>query len=160
MLDSDVTSLVIATTLGVVLVQISINDIQTFRIPDPVCLSLMVAGLSLASVMSSQPLTVHLIGAFAGYSSLAMFGEIFYWLRGQEGLGLGDAKLFAAAGAWLGWPALPFVLLGASVMGLAAMLVLCAAGAPQRQIPFGPFLSIAFWVIYVAGAPGLPVTWL
>jgi leader peptidase (prepilin peptidase) / N-methyltransferase len=49
-------------------------------------------------------------------------------LRGQEGLGGGDAKLIAAAGAWCGLALLPFVILGSAVAGLLAALGLALAG--------------------------------
>jgi leader peptidase (prepilin peptidase)/N-methyltransferase len=84
------------------------------------------------------------IGAAAGYASLALFGAFYFRLRGRDGLGLGDAKLFAAGGAWLGWEALPLVLAVAAVAGLA--FALAVARRPGAQIAFGPCLALGIWV--------------
>lgn len=80
-------------------------------------------------------------------------------IRGREGLGAGDAKLMAAAGAWLGWSLLPDVILLAALLGiLATMLGRIKGRAIDRgtTIPFGPFLAIAIWLTYVYGPLLLP----
>jgi len=71
-------------------------------------------------------------------------------LRGREGLGQRDAKLFAAAGAWLGTAALPQVILLAAAMALliAAALGLAATRLHDHtSLPFGPFLELDTWPI-------------
>jgi leader peptidase (prepilin peptidase) / N-methyltransferase len=77
-------------------------------------------------------------------------------LRHQEGLGLGDVKLAGAAGAWLGWQALPYVVLLASTLGLVWVGVAAiqrGRGAIQERIPFGIALCFAIWVIWLYGPP-------
>lgn len=152
-------TILIAAALGLVLLLLSAEDLRSRRIPDVLSLPLILAGIAGAAAWSDQAVAVHAIGAVVGYATLAMLGEVYFRTRGREGLGLGDAKLFAAAGAWLGWPALPFVLLAASALGLITVLLLGIAGRQTREIPFGPALSLAFWMIFIWGAPGLPITW-
>jgi leader peptidase (prepilin peptidase)/N-methyltransferase len=78
-------------------------------------------------------------------------------LRGREGLGQGDAKLLAAGGAWLGWEALPWVVLLAAMLGLALALFRRARGVAltrETALPFGPPLALAIWIIRLHGFPG------
>ena len=75
--------------------------------------------------------------------------------RGRDGLGLGDAKLLAASGAWLGLEGIAPTLLAASLSGLAAALIGHVAGRPiaaETRVPFGPFLAGATWLIWLYGA--------
>ena len=76
-------------------------------------------------------------------------------MRGREGLGRGDAKLLAAAGAWVGVRALPQVVLAAALAGLVAAACLRLAGVrlgAQSALPFGPFLALATWLVWLAPA--------
>ena len=147
---------VISVLLAAVLAAISVFDLRHFRIPDALSLPLVAAGLGLAwavpMLAGNQPVFAdHLIGAAGGFLVMAAVGEGYFRLRGFEGLGLGDAKLFAAAGAWLGWQSLPLVLLIAALGGLAYALVQRRnAGA---ALAFGPWISLAFfgcwlWQLY------------
>lgn len=129
--------------LAVMLLVIAAIDFRTFRIPDWLSLPLIAAGL-LRAIALGEAWPSHVIGAGVGYISLAVFGALYFRLRGRDGLGLGDAKLFAAAGAWLGWQALPLVLTVAAVAGLAFALV--TRRHPAAQLAFGPWLALALWV--------------
>ena len=89
-----------------------------------------------------------------GLTLFLAVGIIFRRLRGYEGLGGGDAKLFAAAGAWVGWLGLPSVLLVASVTALGVVLVMIAAGRrgiTGEEIAFGPYLCFGFWIVWLYG---------
>jgi leader peptidase (prepilin peptidase)/N-methyltransferase len=148
--------------LGAFLLAIAIWDARTMRIPDFFSLPLIVLGLGAAIVVSRLPLYEHLIGAAAGYAVLAALAFLYQRARGQEGLGLGDAKLLAAGGAWLGWAALPSVLLAGSFTGLGHALVRAALGgaaARDRRIPFGPHLAFAIFLIWLIGPFGAPAIW-
>ena len=75
-------------------------------------------------------------------------------LRGRDGLGEGDAKLLAAAGAWVTWMGLPEVMLVAALTGLAVALAGRLAGQKmeaQTAIPFGPCLAFATWIAWLYG---------
>lgn len=122
------------------LLAIAAWDARHLRIPDALSLPLIAAGLAWAA-WAGEPWRAHLLGAALGYASLAGFGALFFRWRGREGLGLGDAKLFAAGGAWLGWQALPLVLALAAVAGLAFALA-TTRSRPGAEIAFGPWLAL------------------
>ena len=142
--------------LGWVLLALSIADFLTLRLPDVLTLPLTVIGLALSLALpESRPIT-HLIGAAAGFCALYTIALLYRSLRGREGLGLGDAKLAAAAGAWLGWQALPFVVLIACAAGfvwIGVGVMLRGRDALQEEIAFGLPLCFAFWLVWLYGVP-------
>ncbi len=72
--------------------------------------------------------------------------------------GLGDVKLFAAAGAWVGWQGLPSVLLiGAAASPVAAFILSWAKGARglRQTVPFGPYLALGLWITWLYGPVNL-----
>ncbi|MGC1886837.1 MAG: prepilin peptidase, partial [Stellaceae bacterium] len=92
-----------------------------------------------------------------GYLSLVAIAALYRALRSREGLGGGDAKLLAASGAWLGAAALPQVILLAALSALAAAGFLRLAGIRlgiHSALPFGPFLALATWVLWLFGPFG------
>lgn len=135
--------------LFALLLAVSVSDVRTYRIPDILNAALVVTGMAFALLASRQEAGSHAIGAVAGFISLGAFGEVFYRLRGREGLGLGDAKLFAGAGAWLGWAGLPLVLLIASLSGLLAALLFRRALVDGDRIAFGPFLAFGTAMVWL-----------
>lgn len=133
--------------LTAVCIWIAVADFREMRIPDVASLPLIAAGLLLSGAASELPLGDRLIGAGVGFLTLWAIGEAYFRWRGAEALGIGDAKLFAGAGAWLGWAALPTVLLIAAVMGLAF-----AAIRPSKReaaLAFGPWLAAALLVCWL-----------
>lgn len=125
-------------------------DARTLRIPDALSLPLAGLGLGWAALQPEPLVLAHLIGAVLGYSVLALMGWVYFRRSGAEGLGLGDAKLFGAAGAWLGWQALPQVLLIAAVTGLVFAVARKAARAsPKVHVAFGPWLALAIWLVWL-----------
>ena len=86
-------------------------DIDRFILPDVITLGLVVVGLGAALSDGELALQSRVIGAAVGYGSLALLAGSYQRLRGRSGLGMGDAKLLASGGAWLGWTALPAILL-------------------------------------------------
>ena len=141
--------LTFALTAGLagVCLWISTVDFRERRIPDMASLPLVAAGLLVSGFVSGVPLADRLIGAGAGFLLLWAMGEAYFRARGAEALGIGDAKLFGAAGAWLGWSALPTVLLIAAVMGLVY-----AALRPKARadgLAFGPWLCAGFLIVWL-----------
>jgi leader peptidase (prepilin peptidase)/N-methyltransferase len=91
----------------------------------------------------------------------AVFGGVFPWLiaeaylrlRGREGMGMGDFKMLAMAGAFLGWPLIYLVLMLACLLGViigGGALIVTRRGAGTR-IPFGTFIAAAALVAIFAG---------
>jgi len=127
-------------------------DVEHQWLPDRLTLPLIAAGLPVAWVGVGPPLDERLIGAAAGFAALALIAFLYRHLRGREGLGGGDPKLFAAIGAWLGWQQLPFVLLGAGLLGFAAILLRLSRGetvAHTDRLPLGALMALAAWPIWI-----------
>ncbi len=140
--------------LGWALLLLALLDVEHFWLPSSVTLSLVAAGLGVTAWLAPDDLPGHVIGAAVGYLSLAGVAAAYQAIRGRAGLGGGDAKLFAASGAWLGWAALPIVLLAAALSGLVVALLLWRRGiTATTRLPFGVFLAVATWIVALAG-PG------
>lgn len=139
--------------LGWTLVVLAMVDGCRFILPDALTLPLLGAGLLIAAGAEPDRLSAGAAGAAAGYAALRLLGEGYRRLRGREGLGQGDAKLLAAAGAWVGWEGLGSVVLIASALGL--LWVLAARNgdlaAADRPLPFGPFLCLGIWSVWTMG---------
>jgi leader peptidase (prepilin peptidase)/N-methyltransferase len=122
-------------------------DLRTFRLPDVITFPLILSGL-LVSGFSNQWLVSFqdsAIGAILGYTSLWLLNLLYRLTKKQDGIGMGDAKLLAALGAWLGWYALPGILLIASLSGLLGGFIWLQWNKQNHRsaFPFGPFLAIA-----------------
>ncbi len=140
---------------GATLLSLALIDWDTTYLPDSLTLPLLWAGLLAAAAgLTITPLPQAVWGAAIGYASLRLVYEIFLRLTGREGMGHGDFKLYAAIGAWLGWPALLPVLLVASVSGLVVGLMLNFSGrlGEQGQLPFGPFLALGGALGWILGS--------
>jgi leader peptidase (prepilin peptidase)/N-methyltransferase len=122
-------------------------DVDTQLLPDNLTLPLLWAGL-LANLLGAVPevsLRDAVIGAIAGYLTLWVVYWLFKLIRGKEGMGYGDFKLLAALGAWLGWKALPLIILMASAVGAIIGIGLVVFKGRDHQVPlaFGPYLAVA-----------------
>jgi leader peptidase (prepilin peptidase)/N-methyltransferase len=129
-------------------------DWRNFLLPDVLTLPLLVAGLAISYVIDPASVADHLIGAVAGFLVFAALAFVYRLLRNREGLGLGDAKLMAALGAWLGWQGLPSTLFFAAIGGLAFATVRSMVRrklAPTEPIAFGTFLALGGWLVWLYG---------
>lgn len=132
--------------LGWGLLTLAVLDWRHFWLPDAITLPLVFLGLTLGMWTTDIALVDRVIGAAAGYGALVAISLGYKAWRGREGLGLGDAKLLGAIGAWFGWQALPFVLLMASLTALVVVgvsLMRTRNLDPAMRIPLGTFLCIA-----------------
>lgn len=123
-------------------------DYDTGLLPDPITQPLLWAGLLTNAVYPLVPLQDAVLGAALGYTSLWLVFWGFKLLTGKDGMGYGDFKFLAALGAWLGWQALPQLLMIAAVLGLLYALLGMVSGKQtlSSAIPFGPFLAIGGWL--------------
>jgi len=139
---------------GWALLTLAAIDLRTGLLPDMLTLPLLGAGLVVAYAIERASLDAHILGAFFGFVAFALLAMAYRGLRGREGLGLGDAKLLAAAGAWLGWIGLPTVILLGAAIGLAFVLARRLAGKEidaTTRIAFGPALAVAAWIVWLYG---------
>lgn len=133
------------------LLALSCIDIKTFRLPNALTYSLIVIGIGTSFALPHITPKAALIGAIIGYLSLVLVEQVFKGLTKKEGLGRGDAKLFAAAGAWCGWFGLPYIILIASLCGLMFTQIPSQKSKIQRgetHIAFGPFLALGIFMIW------------
>ncbi|MGB5165109.1 MAG: A24 family peptidase [Woeseiaceae bacterium] len=149
-----------AITLTLFLVPITLIDYDTKLIPDSIVYPLLWIGLLLSlfhPLPGSEALFVTpqdaIVGAVAGYLSLWSVFWVFKIVTGKDGMGYGDFKLLAAIGAWLGWQALPTVILMSAMVGAILNIALIALRKQDRdtQIPFGPYLAGAGWLTMIWG---------
>ena len=130
---------------SLLLLTLALLDLRHFWLPDR--LTLPLAALGLLAAWSSPPqIFDRLAGLVIGWASLTLIAWMYRRVRHRDGLGAGDAKLLAAIGAWTGWAMLPFVLLGASAIGLAVAAAMMVAGrkiVATTQLPFGTLLAAA-----------------
>lgn len=140
--------------LAAALMAVTIVDLRTYRIPDWLTLPLVATGLWAAYAESPDQLQLHGLAALLGFLAFWLVAEFYRRARNIDGLGLGDAKLLAAIGAWLGpFYIAPTVLSGA-VLALCAVLILRLVGhriSWQSRLPFGPFLGAAFFFFWCFG---------
>jgi leader peptidase (prepilin peptidase)/N-methyltransferase len=140
--------------LGWTLLALATIDFRHYLLPDVLTLPLIPAGLAVTYALDPTLLEERALGAALGFGAFAAIGWAYRRLRGRAGLGLGDAKLLAAAGAWLGWPALPGLVVIAAVSALALALADALAGAKLAwtgKLAFGPYLALAFWLVWLFG---------
>lgn len=127
------------------LLALAFIDLDTFLLPDDITQPLLWAGLIFSYLDGIVALDEALFGAVAGYLSLWSVYKLFKLITGKEGMGYGDFKLLAAIGAFLGWKALPGVILLSSVVGacVGIGLIVFARHGRENPIPFGPYLAAA-----------------
>ena len=136
------------------LVVVSLIDLKHQVIPDVISLPGILVGIAASfTPWGMVSWTDAAFGAAGGGGFLLAVAWIFQRLTGKEGMGLGDVKLLAMIGAWMGWRALPFVILLSSLAGIligGTALVLTKRGLRVR-IPFGPFLSLGALLVFFFG---------
>lgn len=123
-------------------------DLEHQWLPDLLTLPLIPLGLAAAWAGLGPPLGDRLAGAAIGWTALATIAFAYRRLRGREGLGGGDPKMFAAIGAWVGAWNLPAILLGAGLLGLAAALAMRLRGeavSATSRLPLGALMALCAW---------------
>jgi leader peptidase (prepilin peptidase) / N-methyltransferase len=156
----------------------SLIDLQTQLLPRWINIVVGIFGLVFTSVTSPHSskklfeLSFHnalwqnMSAAIAAFAAFTLINACYRRLRHRDGLGQGDAWLLAALGCWVGFAGLPWLLLGASMLALVAMILssffqsghanaadtimLSEIGSTNiltQSIPFGPFLSLAGWIV-------------
>ena len=135
------------------LIALTMIDIDHQLLPDDITLPLMWLGLLFNLTTTYTPLPDAVIGAMAGYLILWSIYWVFKLLTGKEGMGYGDFKLLAALGAWLGWQALPLIILLSSLVGavIGIGLMIVKRRGKEIPIPFGPYLAMAGWIALLWG---------
>ncbi len=135
------------------MIPLSVIDIEHQLLPDAIILPVLWAGLVLSLFGVFVDSTTSIIGAAAGYLSLWTVYQVFRLLTGKQGMGFGDFKLLALCGAWMGWQALPAIIVLSSLVGAVVGISLILVRGRDRNlpIPFGPYLAAAGWLALLWG---------
>ena len=141
---------VVSLALAGALLALAWFDIRHMILPDLITLPLIGLGF-LWTWWSGGSWALSLAGAAIGYGLVRAIIWIWETRFQKDGMGLGDGKLLAAAGAWLGALALPPVLLVASGSALLTIFIVGRGKLPSRetQIRFGPFIALGFWAAWL-----------
>jgi leader peptidase (prepilin peptidase) / N-methyltransferase len=152
--------------LALVMIAIARIDARDLIIPNTLVLAALALGLCNAALTAPAGIVDGLW--FASVRG-ATFALLFFalqighrWLRGREGLGLGDVKLAAAGGTWLDWATIPAVIEIAAATALTVYLARYLLGRRDEltltsRLPFGLFLAPAIWLGWLLqslAAPG------
>ncbi|WON76406.1 A24 family peptidase [Serratia sp. UGAL515B_01] len=126
------------------LLVLAVIDLRTQLLPDALTLPLLWIGLFFNLQGHFVDLEEATVGAMAGYLCLWALFWLFKLATEKDALGYGDFKLLAALGAWLGWQALPQVVLLAASCGLVFTLVqrVVTRKSFDQPLAFGPWLAL------------------
>jgi leader peptidase (prepilin peptidase)/N-methyltransferase len=137
---------------------IAFVDLDRLRVPDPLNVLAAIAGLAtiwldsrISNVSELRALANALLQAAICGGALLFVREAFFRLRRVDGLGLGDVKLGAVAGIWLGWQLFAVAVTAAALSALAFVGLHAALRGPWpggRRIPFAAFLAPAIWAVW------------
>jgi leader peptidase (prepilin peptidase)/N-methyltransferase len=127
-------------------------DLRHHVLPNVITLPGIAIGFALSFLLPPGWLA-SLIGLLAGGGLLFAIAEAYYRLRGVEGLGMGDVKMLAMIGAFLGWKLMLVTLVFASFAGSLVGIGIIAAGRGSMKLalPFGTFLAVGALLSAVLG---------
>ncbi len=127
-------------------------DLRHRILPNAITIGGVVAGFAF-SVAMAPGWSSSLIGIIAGGGSLLLIAEAYRWVRHEEGLGLGDVKMLAMIGAFLGWKLMLLTLVLSSLLGsiVGIMMIAGRKGDIKYALPFGTFLAAGALVASLAG---------
>jgi leader peptidase (prepilin peptidase) / N-methyltransferase len=144
---------VAGAVFGWMLIALAGLDLAAFWLPDRLTYPMAILGVATGLIGVAPTPTDRFIGGVAGFALLWAIAFGYRRLRGREGMGGGDPKLFGAIGLWLGWRMLPAVLLIASMTGLALVLLAAMRGRPMARdsaLPLGALLAVAAYPAWLA----------
>ncbi len=138
------------TLLLTILFGIALTDARFYIIPDQFSLGGLVLGLGLAFLPGGIDALDALIGAIVGFGLLGSVAVVGKWMLKKDAMGLGDIKMMAMVGAFLGWAGvLLTVFLGAL---LGAVIFGPISYKTKKLVPFGIFLAAAAAITYGFGS--------
>ena len=144
--------------LALLMLAIAVSDARHFLVPNVLTAPAFLLGLLFEALFGGEPMvaavTVCLLRAMAAASPFLALMLLYQWLRGRPGLGMGDVKLAAVAGAWLDWLTIATVIEVAAVAALITFSVwrylLHRPVTSTTRLPFGLFFAPAIWLGWLA----------
>ena len=148
---------VLGAGLALLMLAVAVIDAQSFIIPNELTAAALALALVSAGLQDPSGLIDGVVWSVVRGAALAgcflAVRAVYRLIREREGLGLGDVKLAAVAGAWLGWTTMPIAVEIAALVALAAYaLSRIVGGRPLRatgRLPFGLFLAPAIWLCWL-----------
>jgi leader peptidase (prepilin peptidase)/N-methyltransferase len=142
-----------AAAFGAALIALAGIDFEHFLLPDAITLPGIAAGLLISLGAGWIDWRDSLLGALVGGGGLWLLRQAWLLLRHEEGMGLGDVKMLAMVGAFLGWQGVLVTVFLGSLAGALFGLTLIAAGRLDlgSRLPFGVFLAAGALVALFAG---------
>ena len=131
-------------------------DLKHYIIPNVLTFSMMVLGFVKSFDPNLNPMFPNyinsLIGGIIGFGIIWLIIFFYKQIRKKEGMGLGDAKLFAVIGFWFGWISIPFIIFLSSVIALISVVpdLMKNSKKMSTQIPFGPYIILGtiFYLVF------------
>ena len=144
----------VRVTFGCALIVLFVTDLQHKILPNVITLPGIVVGFA-CSLLLPPGWVSSLIGLIVGGGFLLAIAEAYYRVRGQEGLGMGDVKLLAMIGAFLGWKLVLLTLVFASFTGslVGGVMIASGRGGMKYALPFGTFLAVGAVLAATWGDP-------
>lgn len=129
-------------------------DLEHQILPNAITVPGIVLGVAF-SLVAPPGWRASVLGALLGGGILYAIAEGYYRVRGEDGLGMGDVKMLAMIGAFLGWQGMLLTLVLASFAGAAVGVAMIALqrGSMKYALPFGTFLAVGALVAMLAGQP-------
>jgi leader peptidase (prepilin peptidase) / N-methyltransferase len=146
--------------LALLMLAIAVIDARWFIIPDQLSAAGFALGLINAAVIAPLEMWQAATTAFARGAALALLfyalRALYRRLRGRQGIGLGDVKLAAVAGAWLDWLTMPIAVEIAALSALGVIGIRYYASGRRLdatlKFPFGLFLAPSIWACWLLEA--------
>lgn len=133
------------TVFSALIIVLIFTDLNHQLLPDVITIPGTIGGLLFSLNGGLTTIGSSLIGAGLGAGIVLAIRELYFRLRGEEGMGLGDVKLMAMIGAFLGWERALLTLVIGSFLGSVVGIIIIAKekGDLRFPLPFGSFLGIA-----------------
>ena len=161
-LAPDPATLWCSSILGWFLLALGWVDWRHMILPDALTLPLVLLGFATTYWLYPDAILDHAGAAALGYLALRGLSLLYRRLRGRDGLGEGDAKLMAVAGAWVGLLSLPYVMAGGALITLSAALLRAKytgkALTATTRLPLGTGLCLAIWLVWLGATAAPPLT--
>jgi len=144
--------------LALLMLAVAVSDARHFLVPNVLTAPAFLLGVLFEALFGAEPIvsaiTLCLLRALAAALPFLALMLLYQWLRGRPGLGMGDVKLAAVAGAWLDWVTIAWVVEAAALAAIVTYVVwrylLHRPVTAATRLPFGLFLAPAIWLGWIA----------
>ncbi len=143
----------VALVFGCLLLVLAAIDFDHFLLPDRLTLPGILVGLAAQPWLPRTGFLDAIVGVAVGAGLLILLINFWFWLRAEEGMGMGDVNMLAMVGAFLGWQGVLVTFTVATLAGALCGIALQLAGRLgfRGRLPFGVFLALGALPALFAG---------